>query len=144
VIPCPSCQKATREALVCEACGADLRLPLLLDRIGRLSFNRALELLQRDERAEAENQLCAACALMPLRVEPHRALGKVRARGGRLTEAAAELRLALRIAPHDEDALRALREVERLARRERRLILAAPDILLILAAASVGLMWWLR
>jgi hypothetical protein len=67
MIPCPACCKPTREGPACEACGADMRLPLLLDRLGRMCFNRALEMISEGELAGAENQLCAASALMPLR-----------------------------------------------------------------------------
>ena len=143
MIPCPSCRKPTSEGPACASCGADMRLPLLLDRIGRLCFNRALEVVEEDP-ASAENQLCAACALMPLRPEPHRALGKLRARGGRLADAAFELQLALKLAPDDEGARRALLEVERLARRERRLLFAAPLALAVLTAACAVLFFVLR
>ena len=144
MIPCPSCQKPAKEAVVCDACGADLRLPLLLARIGRLCFNRALEYLKKDDLTAAENQLCAASALIPLRFETHRALGRLRARTGRLLDAAQDLQTALRLAPEDEGTKRALAEVVRLARRERLLILGAPAILAALAVASIVLFWTLR
>ena len=144
MIPCPSCQKPTKEAVSCEQCGADLRLPLLLDRIGRLCFNRALESLKEDDLVGAENQLCAACALIPLRFETHRALGKLRASSGRLVDAAHDLQIALKLAPEDEESKRALAEVVRLARRERLLILAGPAILAVITVASVLLFWSLR
>jgi predicted Zn-dependent protease len=142
VIPCPACHKAAAEAPTCS-CGADLRLPLLLDRIGRLCFNRGIELAQTDP-AQAENQLCAACALMPLRPEAHRALGKLRAQAGRLMDAAFGLQLALKLSPEDPEARRALAEVERLARRERRLLLAAPAVLAMLTAGAAALFFYFR
>ena len=144
MIPCPSCQKPTREGLACEACGADLRLPTLLDRLGRMCFNRGLELAAKDELASAESQFCAAAALMPLRFETYRALGKLRARGGRLLEAAIDLQTALKLAPEDEESKRAFAEVQRLAKRERMFLLATPLLLAVLTAATIAMYWLLR
>lgn len=141
MIPCPSCRKPSAEGLACQHCGADLRLPTLLDRLGRLCFNRALELLKEGDLPAAEKELCAACALMPLRSEAYRALGKLRAQTGRLPEAAWDLALARRLAPNDPDAEAALREVHRLARRERLLLLGAPLLLVAVSLAGAALLW---
>ncbi|MBI5545253.1 MAG: hypothetical protein HY901_15290 [Deltaproteobacteria bacterium] len=140
MIPCPSCRKASVEGPVCQACNADLRLPLLLDRLGRMCFNRALELLKEGDLTGAENQLCAACALMPLRPEAHRALGKLRAQSGRLGAAVVDLNLAHRLAPEDADAIAALAEVQRLARRERWMLLAVPVALVVLTVGGAVLL----
>lgn len=144
MIPCPGCKKATSEGPACAHCGADLRLPLLLDRTGRVCFNRALELLKDGDAAGAENQLCAASALMPLRPEGYRALGKLRAQAGRLGDAAHDLGIACRLAPDDADARAALAEVERLIRRERLVLVGGPAALLLLTAAAAVLLWLLR
>lgn len=141
MIPCPACKKASAEGPACQHCGAELRLPALLDRLGRLCFNRALELLKEGDLPAAENQLSAACALMPLRPEGYRALGKLRAQLGRLPDAAYDLALACRLSPDDPDARAALAEVKRLARRERLLLLAAPALLAALAIAGAALLW---
>jgi len=144
VIPCPSCRKPSAEGPSCAQCGSDLRLPSLLDRLGRLCFNRALELLKEGDLPAAEKELCAACALMPLRPEAYRALGKLRAQTGRLPEAAYDLALARRLAPDDPDARAALAEVERLARRERMLLLGAPLLLVAASLAAAALLWFYR
>jgi regulator of sirC expression with transglutaminase-like and TPR domain len=141
VIPCPACKKASVEGPLCQHCGAELRLPALLDRLGRLCFNRALELLKEGDLPAAENQLSAACALMPLRAEGYRALGKLRAQLGRLPDAAYDLSLACRLAPEDADAQAALAEVRRLARRERLVLLGAPVLLAVVAIAGAALLW---
>ncbi|MGC4119323.1 MAG: hypothetical protein QM765_33110 [Myxococcales bacterium] len=141
MIPCPACKKASAEGPLCQHCGAELRLPALLDRLGRLCFNRALELLQEGDLAAAENQLAAACALMPLRAEGYRALGKLRAQLGRLPEAAYDLTLACRLAPEDHDASAALAEVKRLARREKLLLLGAPALMVVVAIAGAVALW---
>jgi hypothetical protein len=144
VIPCPSCHEPTGEGPACQACGAELRLPLLLDRLGRMCFNRALELVKEGDLASAENQLCAACALMPLRFEGYRALGKLRARAGRTGDALVDLRIACKLAPGDAGAAAALKEVERLARREKLVLLAAPVALAVLALGSLALFFAVR
>jgi len=144
VIPCPSCHKPTAEGPACAACGSELRLPLLLDRLGRLCFNRALELEREGDRAGAENQLCAAAALMPLRPESHRALGKLRAQAGRLPDAAAELAIAVQLDPKDEDAREALAAVQRQARRERLLLFGLPALALLLSLASLAGLWFVH
>ena len=144
MIPCPTCKKATAEGPTCAQCGAELRLPVLLDRLGKLCFNRALELLKEGDLAAAENQLCAACALMPLRPEGYRALGKLRAQAGRHADASYDLALACRLAPEDGDARAALAEVARLARRERLLLLGAPLLLGAIALGGAALLWAFR
>ena len=141
MIPCPACKKASAEGPVCQHCGAELRLPALLDRLGRLCFNRALELIKEGDLPAAENQLSAACALMPLRPEGYRTLGKLKAQLGRLPDAAYDLSLACRLAPEDPDALAALAEVKRLAKRERLLLLGAPFLMTLVVVGGALLLW---
>ena len=89
-------------------------------------------------------QLCAACALMPLRPEGYRALGKLRAQLGRHADAAYDLALACRLAPDDPDARAALAEVDKRMKRERLLLLGAPALLVIVALGGAALLWLLR
>jgi len=115
-----------------------------LETAGRLCFNQALTLLAEGAAFEAENALCAACALLPGRVEPPRALGKLRAQGGRWAEALVALHEARRVAPGDEETRQAIAEVERRVRRERLLLAWAPVALVSLAAAFLGAALLLR
>ncbi len=142
MIPCSSCHQPTPEGPACAKCGAELRLPLLLDRIGRLCFNRGLELAKEGKLAAAENQFCAAAALMPLRPEGHRALGKLRAQAGRFADAAAALHVAAQLDPDDGDSRAALAAVGRRAQRERLLLLGAPAVVLLVSLGVFLALWW--
>jgi tetratricopeptide (TPR) repeat protein len=97
---CSNCGEVLSEGR-CLRCSA-------LDALGRLCFNHALTLLKRGKRAAAEEHLCAACALMPTRVEARRSLGKLRAQLGRYEAARVDLSLALQLAPGDARTAAAL------------------------------------
>ena len=133
--------------MTCSTCGEPLHatgcarcLAQSLDALGRLTFNRALELAREGEVRAAEETLCAACSLMPTAVAPRRALGKLRARAGDLEGAEVDLSLATHLGPDDADARAALAGVQRALRlrrlRDGGLALAAMSALVASFALS--------
>ena len=116
--------------MTCSTCGEPLHasgcarcqqalVEQSLDAIGRLTFNRALELARAGNVRAAEETLCAACSLMPTAVAPRRALGKLRAHFGDLDGAEVDLSLATHLKPDDVDAQKALVGVQRALRLRR-------------------------
>jgi hypothetical protein len=106
--------------------------------LGRLHFNHALELMTKGNTRSAEEQLCAACALLPTQVEPRRVLGKLRARLGNTEGAYLDLAWAKQLAPGDLKTAAAFEAVERtLVRRRRFASLALAAMFLFTAAAVV-------
>ena len=108
----------------CATCGDELLNGACLrcsslEALGRVCFNQALALLKRGQSSAAEDALCAACALMPTRVEARRTLGTLRAQQGRYDAAVADLSRALRLAPGDTRSAAALAasQVQLLLRR---------------------------
>jgi hypothetical protein len=113
-----------------------------LDAVGRICFNRGLELVAKADIHSAENYLCAACALLPSRVEPRRALGKVRAKLGRFEAAALDLELARRISPGDRATESALAAAERLIKRERMMLIAVAGGFALLLSTVMMIANW--
>lgn len=116
--------------MTCSTCGEPLHasgcarcqqalVEQSLDALGRLTFNRALELARAGNVRAAEETLCAACSLMPTAVAPRRALGKLRASFGDLDGAEVDLSLATHLHPDDVDAQKALVGVRRALRLRR-------------------------
>lgn len=141
---CPACAAPHTAGTSCQRCGVDLDVARALDAVGRVCFNRALELIAEGQRERAEDQLCAACALMPARVEARRALGKLRAQLGRLDAAAVDLELARRLAPDDPGTRRAAEAVRRRLARERWWVVGIAVLLAVTTVVtlmSAGLSW---
>lgn len=141
MIDCPKCKAAAVDGDRCRDCGADLRLPHALEAIGRLLFNQALERVARGDLWGAEDRLCAACALMPARVEARRSLGKVRARLGNYSAALAHLELAHQMDPSDKGTQQALAAVRSRLRQESRMDVMRALLVALLCAASALALW---
>jgi hypothetical protein len=95
----------------------EMQLASTLEAVGRVCFNRGLELAKKGDAWGAEEHLCAACALLPTRADPRRVLGKLRAQQGRLEAAAIDLELAQRLAPEDLGTKNALSKAYALLKR---------------------------
>jgi hypothetical protein len=132
---CVSCGAIIDGGAVCPACAAPLQRSA--DLWGRLCFNRSLELIAKGDLGGAEEQLCAACALLPSQVEPRRLLGKLRAQRGAHEDAFVDLSWAKQLAPGDAKTVAALDAVEKALVRKRRLASLAVGAMFLVTAAAV-------
>jgi hypothetical protein len=130
-----SCGVAIEGGTVCPACAAPLQRSAEL--WGRLCFNRALELIAKNDFAGAEEQLCAASALLPSQVEPRRLLGKLRAQRGAHEDAFIDLSWAKQLAPGDMKTVAAFEAVEKALVRKRRMALLAVGAVFLFTATAV-------
>jgi hypothetical protein len=140
VSTCVACGTVIPGGTVCVSCAPGLERSA--DVWGRLFFNRALELIAKGEPRLAEEQLCAACALMPSQVEPRRLLGKLRAQHGEHEEAFIDLSWAKQLGPTDTKTVAALAAVEKALLRKRRVAsLTLGAVFLVTAAAVIASRW---